>query len=152
MKGVLPWLIRWARQAGTRVLYPALQRKSHLCIPFLGIARPQPQFQPSCVWQRFILSQDWSTSDRLWKYINFSQTHDCGHWDRDPEIPFWEYLFRKFGILSLQCALCLVYWFLQFGNSYCVLCFLLSYRCLIECIFVYWNLILNSVTAVCHNI
>jgi hypothetical protein len=32
----------------------ALQRKSHLCIPFLGIARPQPQFQHSCVCERFI--------------------------------------------------------------------------------------------------
>ncbi len=32
----------------------ALQRKSHLCIPFLGIARPQPQFPHSCVCERFI--------------------------------------------------------------------------------------------------
>jgi hypothetical protein len=31
-----------------------LQRKSPLCIPFLGIARPQPQFQHSCVYERFI--------------------------------------------------------------------------------------------------
>jgi hypothetical protein len=31
-----------------------LQRKSHLCIPFLGIARPQPQFPHSCVCERFI--------------------------------------------------------------------------------------------------
>ncbi len=36
-------------------------RKFHLCISFLGIARPQPQFQHSCVWERFILSQDRST-------------------------------------------------------------------------------------------
>jgi hypothetical protein len=34
-----------------------LQRKSHLCIPFLGIARPQPQFPHSCVCERFIYSQ-----------------------------------------------------------------------------------------------
>jgi hypothetical protein len=27
----------------------ALQRKSHLSIPFLGIARPQPHFPHSCV-------------------------------------------------------------------------------------------------------
>jgi hypothetical protein len=39
----------------------ALQRKSHLCIPFLGIARPQPQFQHSCACERFIKSQDRST-------------------------------------------------------------------------------------------
>jgi hypothetical protein len=31
-----------------------LQRKSHLCIPFLGIARPQPQFPHSFVCERFI--------------------------------------------------------------------------------------------------
>jgi hypothetical protein len=29
----------------------ALQRKSHLCIPFLEIARPQFQFPHSCVWK-----------------------------------------------------------------------------------------------------
>jgi hypothetical protein len=29
-----------------------LQRKSHLCIPFLGIAQPQPQFPHSCVCER----------------------------------------------------------------------------------------------------
>ncbi len=31
-----------------------LQRKHHLCISFLGIARPQPQFPHSCVCERFI--------------------------------------------------------------------------------------------------
>ncbi len=35
-------------------LYSSLQRKSHLCIPFLGIARPQPQFPHSCVCEQFI--------------------------------------------------------------------------------------------------
>jgi hypothetical protein len=39
----------------------ALQRKSHLCIPFLGIAWSQSQFPHSCVCERFIYSQDWST-------------------------------------------------------------------------------------------
>ncbi len=38
-----------------------LQRKSSLCIPFLGIARPQSQFPHSCVCERFIYSQDRST-------------------------------------------------------------------------------------------
>ncbi len=37
-----------------------LQGKSHLCIPFLGIARPQSQFPQSCVCERFIYSQDQS--------------------------------------------------------------------------------------------
>jgi hypothetical protein len=32
----------------------ALQRQFRLCIPFLGIARPQSQFPHSCVWERFI--------------------------------------------------------------------------------------------------
>ncbi len=35
-------------------MYATLERKSHLCIPFLGIARPQPQFSQSCVCERFI--------------------------------------------------------------------------------------------------
>ncbi len=38
-----------------------LQRKSHLCIPFLGIARPQYQFPHSYVCGGFIYSQDRST-------------------------------------------------------------------------------------------
>jgi hypothetical protein len=39
----------------------ALQRKSHLFSPRTGIARPQFQFPHSCVCERFIYSQDWST-------------------------------------------------------------------------------------------
>ncbi len=39
----------------------ALQCKSYLCIPFLGIARPQSQFPHSCVCERFIYFQDQST-------------------------------------------------------------------------------------------
>ncbi len=38
-----------------------LQRQFRLYIPFLGIARPQPQFLHSCVCERFIYSQDRST-------------------------------------------------------------------------------------------
>ncbi len=38
-----------------------LQRKSYLCIPFLGIMRPQSQFPHSCICQQFIYYQDWST-------------------------------------------------------------------------------------------
>ncbi len=38
-----------------------LQGKSHFCIPFLGIARPQSQFPHSCVCERFIYSKDQST-------------------------------------------------------------------------------------------
>ncbi len=35
-----------------------LQRKSHLCISLMGIARPQSQFPHSCVCERIIYSQD----------------------------------------------------------------------------------------------
>ncbi len=40
----------------------ALQRKSHLCIPFLGVAWPRSQFPHSCdCGERFKYSQDQST-------------------------------------------------------------------------------------------
>jgi hypothetical protein len=57
-----------------------LLRKSHLCIPRKGIARPQSQFPHSCVCERFIYSQAQIT-DGSWEYINRSQTHECGNWD-----------------------------------------------------------------------
>jgi hypothetical protein len=38
-----------------------LKGKSRLCIPFLGIARPQTQFPHSCGCERFIYYQDRST-------------------------------------------------------------------------------------------
>ncbi len=42
------------------LIFHALQRKSYLCIPFLGIVRPQSQFPHSCVCERFIYPQDLS--------------------------------------------------------------------------------------------
>jgi hypothetical protein len=54
-----------ACRAGTTTLFvvpPAtLQRQFRLYIPFLGVARPQPQFPHSCVFERFIYYQDQST-------------------------------------------------------------------------------------------
>ncbi len=47
----------------------ALQRKSHLCIPSLGTARPQSQFPHSCVCERFLYSQDRSTYCRIGRPI-----------------------------------------------------------------------------------
>jgi hypothetical protein len=48
-------------KSGEALIYTALQRQFRLNIPFLGIARPQPQFPHSCVSGRFIYSQDRST-------------------------------------------------------------------------------------------
>ncbi len=71
-------------------VWPTLQGKSHLCIPFLGIARPQSQFPHSCVCEWFIYSQDQSTYfpaaeqlDRSWKYINLSQIYECRNWETE---------------------------------------------------------------------
>ncbi len=52
----------------------ALQRKFHLCIPFLGIARPQSQFPHSCVCERVICSQDRSTY-----FLQQNGQIDCGN-------------------------------------------------------------------------
>ncbi len=81
--------------------YHALQRKSHLCIPRKGIARPQSQFPPSCVCERFIYSQlqDRSTYNIFLQQnrqrpilgiysINRSHTHEYGNWDCGRAIPF----------------------------------------------------------------
>jgi hypothetical protein len=43
------------------IIFHTLQRQFRLYIPFLGIARLQPQFLHSCVCERFIYSQDRST-------------------------------------------------------------------------------------------
>jgi hypothetical protein len=67
---------------------PTLQRKSHLCIHRKGIARrPQSQFPHSCVCDRFIYSHDRSAYSAAGKYADRS----------------WEYLYRIFRIVSLQC-------------------------------------------------
>ncbi len=57
-----------------------LQRKSHLCIPFLGIARPQFQFPHSLgLWAIYIFPGSVhifncsKIDNRFWKYINLSQ-------------------------------------------------------------------------------
>ncbi len=82
------WLKKKNNAEGTLrrlVSNTTLQGKSHLCIPFLGIARPQPQFPHSFVCERFILySQDRSTyflkqNRPIYRgnmYINRSQIHE----------------------------------------------------------------------------
>ncbi len=67
--------------------------KSYLCIPFLGIARPQSQFPHSCVWAIYIFPGSVNIfpaaeqADRLWEYINRSQTLERGNQDCDRAIP-----------------------------------------------------------------
>jgi len=59
-----------------------LQRKSHLCIPFLGVMRPQSHTFV-CLWAIYIFPRSVSLFcrrkyvDQSWDYINRWQTHEC---------------------------------------------------------------------------
>ncbi len=71
-------------------------RKFETNTPRKGIVQPQSQFPHSCVCERFIYSHDRSRQtdaaagiyvDWSWKYVNRSQTHECGNWDWGRAIP-----------------------------------------------------------------
>ncbi len=55
-----------------------------------------------CLWAIYIVPgsvyifppTEWA--DRLWENINHSQTHECGNWDWDPDIPFLGIFVSKF--------------------------------------------------------
>jgi hypothetical protein len=63
-------------------LRSALHENPILCIPKKGIAWSQSQFPHSFVCERFIYQSTYipaaEQADRLWEYINRSQTHECG--------------------------------------------------------------------------
>ncbi len=87
-------------------VWDTLQRKSDLCIPFLGIAWPQSQFPHSCACERFIYSQDRFTKPHIFlRRIGrpimgiYKSLTDAWMWKL---FLFREYLFRIFGIVSLQ--------------------------------------------------
>ncbi len=98
-----------------------LQRKSHLCIPFLGNARPRSQFPIACVCERFIYSQDRSTYflqqnrqiDGGNIGINRSQTHECGNSDFSQAVPFLGIFVSSFRYWFFAVYIRLVYDFLR---------------------------------------
>ncbi len=94
-------------EASHKLAVYTLQRQLRLYIPFLGIARPLPHFPHSCVFERFIHSQDQSTYFLQQTHrgnIKFAHRHMKVEIRTEaPIFLFWEYLFQIFGILSLQC-------------------------------------------------
>jgi hypothetical protein len=56
MWGMAPYMLELTINSPYLIVNSALQRKSHLFIPFLGIARLQFQFPHSCVCERYSLT------------------------------------------------------------------------------------------------
>ena len=101
-----------------------LQRKSHLCVPRKGIARPQSQFTHSCVCERFIYSHNrvlpillqeniWPDLGNTVYFKNRSHTHECGNWDWGRAIPFlemrnWDFCCSAKSELYKECSVLLL--------------------------------------------
>ncbi len=94
-----------------------LQRRCDFCIPRNQTARPQSQFPHSCICERFTIFPPWVylfscnrigrpivgickslTETWMWKLGLRPLSLISGN------TYFWEYLFRVFGIVSLQCG------------------------------------------------
>ncbi len=101
----------------------ALQRKSQICIPFLGIARPQPQFRHSCCCERFIYCSPRiglpNSSSGIGRPIVgiYKSLTDTWMWKLElrSRYSFSGNICLDFGILSLQCgsSICVFFCFQQ---------------------------------------
>ncbi len=81
----------------------ALQGISYLCIPFLGIARPQSQFPHSCVCERFTvyipkINPHISLQQNGQKYINLSQIYEWRNWETEHDNSVLEITISFLGI------------------------------------------------------